>query len=210
MLDIACGPGMQTLHLAEVAPSASITAVDFLPAYVAEAQRRVITHGTAERVTIAQGDMRDLGFEAESFDVIWCEGAVYVIGVETALQLWRAFLKPGGYLAFTENVWILDDVPESIKGWWRKHYSAMHTLEECSVLCERLGYEQLERFVLPESDWWDDYYTPMIQRIALLRAKYEVDQIAIAVLDESQEEIDMYREYHDCYGYTFFVLKKPV
>ena len=121
---------------------------------------------------------------------------------------WRQYLKPGGYLAFTENVWIVDDVPESIKGWWGTRYPAMRTIDECSALFEQSGYEQIGCFVLPESDWWDDYYTPMKQRIALLRGKYEGDQTAIAVLDESQEEIDTYREYHACYSYAFFVLRR--
>ena len=43
----------------------------------------------------------DLGFwhyfAASSFDVIWCEGAIYNMGVEAALKDWRRLLVRGGH-----------------------------------------------------------------------------------------------------------------
>ncbi|MDX1575896.1 MAG: class I SAM-dependent methyltransferase, partial [Kiloniellales bacterium] len=47
VLDIACGPGMQTLDLAELLPAARITAVDTHAPFVAEAERRAAARGLA-------------------------------------------------------------------------------------------------------------------------------------------------------------------
>ena len=41
-----------------------------------------------------------------------------------------------------------------------------------------------------------------------LRSKYSDDAEALAVLDEEQREIDMYRKYQQWYGSVFFVMQK--
>ena len=66
--------------------------------------------------------------------------------------------------------------------------------------------ELLGDFLLPESAWWDDYYLPMQERIELVRARFTGSPTAEAVLRECEQEIVMYREHSDCYGYTFFVM----
>jgi SAM-dependent methyltransferase len=49
------------------------------------------------------GNMENLPFQEEEFDLIWSEGAIYNIGFERGLNEWRKFLKPGGYIAVSEN-----------------------------------------------------------------------------------------------------------
>ena len=61
----------------------------------------------------SEGDMRQLDFEPASFDLIWCEGAAYIMGVEAALRAWRPLLKPGGRLALSEAAWLR---PEPARG----------------------------------------------------------------------------------------------
>jgi SAM-dependent methyltransferase len=38
------------------------------------------------------------------FDLIWCAGAVYFIGIERRLRAWRGRAAPGGAIAFSEPV----------------------------------------------------------------------------------------------------------
>ena len=75
VLDIACGPGMQTLDLAELLPDASICAVDGHEPFVAETNRRAASRGMTDRVRATRADMRSLEFQPATFDLIWCEGA---------------------------------------------------------------------------------------------------------------------------------------
>ena len=69
--------------------------------------------------------MTQLGFAANSFDLIWCEGAAYIMGVARALAYWKRFLKPGGKIAFTECVFFSSDPPKPILNWWQGHYPEM-------------------------------------------------------------------------------------
>jgi len=205
VLDIACGPGMQTLDLAELLPDASIVAVDFHEPFVAEANRRAADRGVADRVTAQVGDMAALDFPPGSFDLIWCEGAAYIMGVPDALAAWRPLLRPGGRLALSEAVWLKPDPPESVRRGWAE-YPAMVDIESCRQIVRDAGYELLGDFVLPEAAWWDDYYTPMQRRLDVLDTKYAGDAAAEAVLREHRDEIAMCRDHAAYYGYVFLVM----
>ena len=206
VLDIACGPGQQTMDLAELLPGATITAIDNHPPFVDEANRRTAARGVADRVKAQVGDMTALPFVPVSFDLIWCEGAAYILGVEAALTAWRPLLKPGGRLALSEAVWFRPDAPEPVRRCWIDDYPDMGDIAACRELVARCGYRLLGDFVLPEEAWWDDYYTPKLARLEKLKSKYAGDDLARSVLDLTVEETEMYREYSDFYGYVFLVM----
>ncbi|NJN51014.1 MAG: class I SAM-dependent methyltransferase [Gammaproteobacteria bacterium] len=205
ILDIGCGPGAQTVDLANALPHAQIEAVDAHPPFLGEAQRRVDAAGLADRVGLSLGDMRNLAFAPASFDVLWCEGAVYVMGVAAALGAWRALLKPGGIIAFTDCVWLHSDVPADLRAWWLANYASMTDIDGCRDQVAQCGYRIVGDFVLPHSAWWDTYYQPMAVRIESLSRKYAGDEDALAALATIRFEIDTYRQHGDRYGYVFIV-----
>lgn len=208
ILDIGCGPGMQTLHLADLLPEAELIGVDAHKDFVLEAGRRAAERGCAERVHFTVGDMRSLAFEPDSFDLIWCEGAAYIMGVEAALRAWRPLLRDGGSLAFTDAVWLTDQAPQTLRDWWLAEYPAMQNVQTGPRRVIDAGYELCGHFVLPESAWWDDYYKPMEARLARLRVEMEEDARALAALEAHQQEIDYYRRWSEHYGYQFVVARK--
>jgi SAM-dependent methyltransferase len=208
VLDIGCGPGMQTMDLAELLPGASIVAVDLHPAFVAETRRRAEERGVAQRVEARAANMTALPFDDASFDLVWCEGAVYVMGLPAALAAWRRLLRPGGRLALTEAVWLTDDPPQAVRQWWHAGYPAMTDVPGCRAIIEQAGYELRGDFVLPASAWWDEYYRPLQARMEALAAAQGDDPVVARVLDEHREEIAMYERHGDCYGYAFFVMTR--
>jgi len=210
VLDIGCGPGMQTMDLADLLPRATITAIDTHEPFVEEANRRAAACGVAGRVTAALGDMRSLAFPDASFDLIWCEGAAYIMGVAKALRAWRPLLKPGGKLALSEAVWLRADPPDELRRCWSEEYPDMGDVAACRRLVRDCGYQLLGDFVLPEEAWWEHYYTPKEQRVARLASKYADDPVAEAVLSECREELDYYRTYATYYGYVFLVMTRDV
>lgn len=115
VLDIGCGPGMQTLDLAALMPDAKITALDSHEPFLDELQRRAAARGVGARVTTVHADMRSMPFAAAGFDLLWCEGAAYIMGFATALRAWRPLLKPGGRLAVTEPVRLRPDPPAPLR-----------------------------------------------------------------------------------------------
>ena len=70
------------------------------------------------------------------------------------------------------------------------------------------GYELLGHFSLPEEAWWDDFYTPMEERVRCLRPEFEGDLEALATLDLIGREVELHRRYFDYYAYEFFVVHR--
>ncbi len=207
VLDIGCGPGMQTMHLAQLLPGAIIRAVEAYEPFVEEVRKRAEEAGVADRVVGQVGDMTALDVRPGSIDLIWCEGAAYIMGVERALRNWRDLLKPGGKLAVTEAVWLREDAPIPVRRCWEE-YPGMRDVAAQYALVDACGYKLLGDFVLPPEAWWDDYYTPLEERVAAMEEKYKDDAAAMAVIKESREEIEVYREYSDFYGYIFLIMEK--
>lgn len=152
--------------------------------------------------------MTALPLPPDSMDLVWCEGAAYFMGVAAALDAWWRLLHPGGACAFSEAVWLRPDPPTAVRACWEE-YPAMADVEACRGLIDARGFRRRGDFVLPASAWWDDYYRPMSARVTELEARYRDDAAALAVLAACRDEVEVYREYADWYGYAFFVAKKP-
>jgi ubiquinone/menaquinone biosynthesis C-methylase UbiE len=104
VLDLACGDGAYTGWLAEaVAPGGEVIAVDLLPAYLAEAERRT-GDPDGVRVQFVQGNVQRLPFGAGIFDVAWCAQSLYSLPDPTAAvrELGRV-TRPGGFVAILED-----------------------------------------------------------------------------------------------------------
>ena len=84
VLDIGCGTGAQTLVLADSSPS-RILAIDNHPPFIDALNRKARRVGISDRLEARVADMRSLDFADGSFDLIWCEGAIYNVGVEAGL-----------------------------------------------------------------------------------------------------------------------------
>jgi SAM-dependent methyltransferase len=204
VLDIGCGPGGQTIDLAELVPDARIAALDHHDPFLCELERRAAERGLTDCISTVHGDMARLPFAPGSFDLIWCEGAAYIVSLDAALTAWRPLLRSGGVLALTEPVWLTDDPPPRVRGCWAE-CEAMGTSETVRAKALAHGFRIKGDFVLSPEAWWTNYYTPMEARIARL-GRDASDAATRIVLDEAREEIECYRRHADAYGYLFIVL----
>lgn len=207
VIDLGCGVGGQTLHLADLI-SGSIVALDSHAPSIERLRATVDVRGLAERIQPTVGDMAEPGLPPESFDLVWSEGALYNIGIEKALRVCSRLLRPGGYLAFTDAVWRRDNPPPDVKASFEADYPAMGRVPDVLAAIERSGFSLIDHFTLPDEAWWDDFYTPMEIRIEELRGKYRADDEALAVLNQLAQEPEMHRKYSDCYAYEFFVARR--
>lgn len=105
VLDVGCGPGMATLEVARLS-GGMVTGLDNHQPFLDALAAKAAAAGLQDRVTAVNGSMDALPFPPASFDVIWAEGSLFVIGFARALAYLRAFLKPGGYLAASEMTWL--------------------------------------------------------------------------------------------------------
>jgi hypothetical protein len=63
---------------------------------------------------------------------------------------------------------------------------------------------------LPEAGWWENYYVPMLARVADLRKTYGDDPTLAAILGFFELEVEMYRNHSRYHGYTFFVMQNEL
>jgi SAM-dependent methyltransferase len=208
ILDIGCGPGMQTLDLA-ILSQGEIIAIDTHQPFLDELTRRAKEDGLDRIIHTRRISMFEMDFSPEQFDLIWSEGAIYIMGFEQGLTACRPFLKPGGYMAVTEASWFRPDQPQEVLDYWDRAYPDMSTVDENIQKIEAQGYRLVDHFHLPDSSWWDNYYYPLSERINILGNKYVGDAKIQRLLDEEQAEIDLFRNYSDYYGYEFYIAQKP-
>ena len=207
VLDIGCGPGMQTMALAE-ACSGHLIAVDTSDEYLDQLRERVREAGLGDRIEVKNADMVELGLPEESVDLIWCEGAAYIMGVSAALQAWRTLLRKMGYLGFTELVWLEETPPATVANFFCNEYPAMTTTEAIKDKVREAGYELVGDFTLPDSAWWDHYYIPLEAKLPSLKQKYLGDEEALAIIAATEAEIEMRSRFCLSYGYQFFIARK--
>lgn len=208
ILDVGCGPGMQTLELARLS-GGHITALDKRQSFLDELQKQTAQAGLSDKITTVQGSMFEMDFSDENFDLVWAEGSIYIIGFSDGMKSWKRFIKPGGYLAVTELSWLKDNPPQEPHDFWAEGYPAMSTVDGNLAAIRNCGYTEIGHFTLPEEAWWDNYYGPLGKRLQMLKEKYAGNSETLAALDGISAEIDLYRRYSEWYGYEFYIMQRP-
>ena len=207
ILDIGCGPGGPTLELARLS-NGQVIGIDTHQPYLNKFQRRIDEAGLSDRVKAVNCSLFEMKFPAESFDIIWAEGSIYIIGFERGLKEWRQLLKTNGFMVVHEMCWLRPDPPHEIYDYWKRLYPGIRTVTENLERIPVCGYNLIGYFTLPEDAWWIEYYGPLEERIQVLREKYPDNPQALRELDKEQKEIDMYKKYYEWYGSVFFVMQK--
>ena len=206
ILDIGCGTGLHTVHLAKLS-NGRITALDRHQEFQESLKQHAKIQGVEDKITCVQGDMGAMDFEHHSFDIIWAEGSIFILGLENGLTLWKKYLKPGGMMALSDLFWFKPGVPDEPKEFFEQIQAKMMDLEEAKRVIEACGYHLTGHFQLPECAWWDDFYRPLEKVLMDCHGKYEDNPDAMVIINTLDKEIDMFRRYSDYYGYIFFILE---
>ena len=186
ILDVGCGSGIPTIELARLT-NGQIVGVDINQTSLGELTRKIEKAGLSGRVKALKCSILDMDFPDESFDIIWAEGSIWVIGFERGLNEWRRFLKPNGFLVVHDEIGNIAEKLEQISS------------------CD---YDLLEYFTVSEDTWWTEYYAPLEKRINEIRAKHTGDPEGLVALDKEQREIDMFKKNPGQYSSVFFIMKK--
>src|SRR5690606_17622079 len=104
VLEVGCGVGAQTVHLAARSPGAHLTAVDVSGESLAQARARVAAACPGARVDWVRADVFDLPFGEGVFDHVFvCFVLEHLRDPEGALAAVRRVLRPGGTLTVIEG-----------------------------------------------------------------------------------------------------------
>lgn len=203
-IDMGCGSGAQTVVLAE--SGCRVTAVDLYPDMVDQLQERTQQRGLSGKVTPLCASM-DAYAPKSPVDLIWSEGAVYIIGFENGLRLWHQHLKKGGYLVVSELTWLIDLPPERLREYWEKEYPAMQTVVQNQEIIKRAGYRFVGSVLLPDAAW-DAFHSPQKEKISRLRASGSLKPEEEEVLSSIEYEISIFEEFRGLCGYVFYLMQK--
>lgn len=207
ILDIGCGPGLQTIKLAKLTDGIVI-GIDIHQPFLDQFENSVKKEGLSDKITILNKSMIDMDFPKESFDIIWSEGSIFIVGFEKGLIDWKKFIKKNGYLAVHEMTWLKDNPPQELSDFFKKEYPAMTSIKKNIEIIKKCKYKLLGYFTLPEDAWWEFYYNPLEKRLEKLRLKYKDSPKALNIIEDHQKEIDLYKKYYDWYGSVFYILQK--
>ncbi len=186
ILDIGCGTGVTTLELARLS-SGRVVGIDIDQAALDNLNHKIEQAKLANRIKTVNVSMADMQFKDYSFDIVWCEGAIHVIGFENGLKSWRRFLRPKGFLVVHARI---IDIQKRV---------------DAVPVC---GYELINTFKVPKEAWWDDYYGPMENLVEGLRHRYQNYPDALALLDKVEDEVEEFKKKPENHGSVFYVMQK--
>ena len=179
ILDIGCGSGVQTIELMKMC-NGYITAVDIDVEALETLRKEVEELGLSNRVSIIELSMLELSSLDETYDIIWAEGSIFVVGFERGIREWKHLLTKDGFLVVHD-----EDTETDTK------------LE----LIQKYGYEKLGQIEVSHDDWWKRYYEPLEN----LLEKEKLDSGSAGAL---RKEIDIFKKTG--MGSVFFILQKKL
>jgi SAM-dependent methyltransferase len=206
ILDIGCGPGMQTIELARISKG-KIIALDNYQPFLDILMQNAIKEGFEKRIIPKNQSMLEMDFKNASFDLIWSEGALYQMGFQNGLKKCYQLLKKGGYLAVTEGVMLQSNAPVAAKKFWEE-YPDVKDIKGNIALIQQEHFDIIAHFTLPVSSWTEQYYAPLEKRIYELQKKYQGNTTALQIFARSEKEIEIYKKNSGYVGYEFFIMQK--
>jgi ubiquinone/menaquinone biosynthesis C-methylase UbiE len=186
ILDIGCGSGVPTLELARLSDG-EIVALDIDQRLLDVLRGNVEKAGLSDRVKIVNCSLFDMEFPDESFDVIWAEGSINVIGFRKGLWQWKHLIKPAGFM-------VVHDERGNVE-------EKLDQISSC-------GYELLGYFELGEKTWWTEYFAPLEELILETRKKFTGSTVVHSGLNEARWELDTFKKDPERNSSVCFVMQK--
>lgn len=104
VLDFGCGPGTITIGLAEAVSPGEVHGIDMEASQI-DLARAAAQAGGHANATFHVGDVTDLPFDNETFDVAHCHAVLmHVPDTPAVLAEVKRVLKPGGLIASRESI----------------------------------------------------------------------------------------------------------
>jgi ubiquinone/menaquinone biosynthesis C-methylase UbiE len=186
ILDIGCGSGVPTMELARLC-NGNITALDIDQDTLDILSSKIKKASLSNRVKVVNSSLFDMDFPDGSFDVIWAEGSINIIGFKEGLQEWKRLLKLGGFMV------VHDERGNVVK--------KLEQISDC-------GYELLDYFELDEKVWRAQYFVPLEKVISEARLKYADALGIVEALQDSEREVDMFLKVPERNSSFCFIMKR--
>lgn len=188
MLSVACGTGELELYLA-TKYGCKIIGIDIGEWAITRAKKKSTERGLEHLAEFEIGDGNALKFEASTFDVVFCSGAICEI-FNNGLKEFHRVLKPKGRAVIIEVIWRREDVPKEIEHCWTGGTAHVLTMNGNQKAFTECGFRTLFARDHHEPSWWEAYYEDRGNGA------------------HWQEEKKNYQKHQDYLGLGLFVLEK--
>ncbi|MFC1911276.1 class I SAM-dependent methyltransferase [Chloroflexota bacterium] len=186
ILDVGCGSGVPTMELARLG-GGEVIGIDIDRSALDKLTKKIREAGLSDRVRAVNCSIPDMAFPDESFDIIWSEGSIFVIGFKRGLHEWKRFLKPGGFMVIHDE-----------KG----------NVEEKSEQISQCGYKLLNYFILSEETWSTEYFAPLEKLMAESQESYADDPHTLEEYNQARRELEMFKRDPERNNSVYFVIQK--
>ncbi len=130
ILDIGCGGGGNIARLLRLYPASTVNGVDYSPTSVSLAKKCNKKGINEKRCEIQLGNVEQLGYDAESYDVVTAfETVYYWRNIERAFKEVHRVLKYGGRFV------IVNGANADGKWTWDSYIDGMHTYSSSELEC---------------------------------------------------------------------------
>ena len=185
ILDVGCGSGIPTIELAKLS-GGKVTGIDVDQNQLNRLDKRIQEEGLSNRVFARNCSLLDVDFPDETFDIIWAEGSMHIVGFERGLKECRKLLKPEGFLVVHDGIkeisHKLDRVPD-------------------------FGYKLVNHFMLPDDVWWTDYFEPLERLIKKWRDRAKSPE-SLRILERCQNEVNIFKTNPEDNVSAFYIFQK--
>ncbi|HLO35322.1 MAG TPA: class I SAM-dependent methyltransferase [Candidatus Deferrimicrobium sp.] len=142
VLDVGCGIGVGPAFIAR-AHGCRVVGVDLSPRMIDLARRHARAEGVEDRVRLLVGDILELPFEDDRFDVVIAESVIaFIADKERAIAELVRVTKPGGYVGLNEGFLLTDTPSPPVTELARRIGSAMVTLGTWRALWDASGLSE--------------------------------------------------------------------
>jgi ubiquinone/menaquinone biosynthesis C-methylase UbiE len=169
ILDLGCGSGNPTIELSRLSDG-KIIGIDIDQNSLDKLNGKIKKEGLSKRVFTKKCSLFNLDFPDNTFDIIWAEGSIHIIGFYNGLKELRHLLRQDGFLVIHDGV--------------REISTKLNNIS-------KLGYKLLNNFKIPNDAWWIYYFEPLEQLIKKYE-KIKNDKIQ-NILESYQNEVNQYK-----------------
>jgi hypothetical protein len=113
---------------------------------------------------------------------------------------------PAAVWSRPECSWLCADPPSEAAAFFAAGYPGMADIAGNLERARAAGFDVIDQFTVPPAAWWEEFYTPLEERMAQLARG--ADPALAAMIDETRREIALYRLHGDSYGYVFYLLRR--
>jgi ubiquinone/menaquinone biosynthesis C-methylase UbiE len=152
VVDLGCGGGRNAGALLKKYSTAHVTAVDYAALSVEKAKAYNKGMIAAGRCAVAQGDVSNLRFAADTFDLATAFETVYFWpGLETCFAQVARVLKPGGWFMICNE----SDGTDATGLKYERIIDGMktHTVEEIEAALKAAGFSEVKSDHHPGKPW---------------------------------------------------------